>query len=71
MAFNANPECDSQEWGSTHKINNVSPAAYPGLLKMVPNESLGHGLRHMDRYAKYLICIFKNINEIVRNQGNP
>ena len=43
MAFYGNPECDSQELERIYKINNVSAAAYPGLLYMVLNESLDTG----------------------------
>ena len=37
IGFHGNPLCDSQEWGCTNIINNVSAATQPKIQNLVPD----------------------------------
>ena len=62
--FLGNLLCKFKEWGCTYKNTYTLTPTHPRILNMVPNQSLFY---LVVRYAKYLISVFMNINENLRN----
>ena len=53
--------------GSAYKIIHISAVTYPRLLNLIPNKSLDMAYFSLVAYANYLICIFINTYENIKN----
>ena len=61
--------CNSYMWGCTSKFNHILADTDQRLLILVPNGRLDIPLLSHDLRCNYLICIFMNINENLKNKG--
>ena len=66
--FHGNPLCDFRECGCTYKNAHITAATHHRKLNFVPNKLLDIELSSDGQNANYIISLFMNINENIRNE---